>query len=97
MTRQDIMLGVQNLGIMHRSNPTVSGLRIVINALNDYADEAKKINENDLSNYLRNQAAKLNAAQQSVQPTVLCTCFKNNLGTIERPAQNCPVHNPHSG
>lgn len=65
MTRQDIVLGVQNLEIIHRSNPTISGLRIVINALNDYADEAKKISEIELSNYLRNQAAKLNAAQQS--------------------------------
>lgn len=37
------------------------------------------------------------AAEQSVQPTVLCTCFKNHNGTIERPAQNCPIHNPHSG
>jgi hypothetical protein len=41
--------------------------------------------------------SQLSAAEQSVQPTVLCTCFKNNLGTIERPAQNCPVHNPHIG
>ena len=37
------------------------------------------------------------AAKQSVQPTVLCTCFTNNLGTIERVASNCPVHNTHSG
>jgi len=33
-------------------------------------------------------------AEQSVHPTVLCTCFKNSNGTIEHPAQNCPIHNP---
>jgi len=37
------------------------------------------------------------AVEHSVHPTLLCTCFKNNLGTIERPAQNCPTHNPQSG
>lgn len=56
MTRQEIIQGVKNLDVIHRSNPTMSGLRIVINALKDYADEAKKINEIDLSDYLLRQA-----------------------------------------
>jgi hypothetical protein len=25
----------------------------------------------------------------------VCTCFKNYLGTIISPANNCPVHSPH--
>ena len=37
------------------------------------------------------------AAQQNVQRTVLCTCFKNHLGTINVPSESCPVHKSHSG
>lgn len=66
MTRQEIILGVKNLNIIHYSNPTVTGLRIVVNALNDYADEAKKIQEIELSDYLCKQALKLKGALQNL-------------------------------
>ena len=37
------------------------------------------------------------AAQQSVHPTVLCTCTSNYLGWKRGSENNCPVHSSHSG
>jgi hypothetical protein len=35
--------------------------------------------------------------KQSVQSTLLCTCFKNHLGTINNVARDCPLHSTQSG
>ena len=37
------------------------------------------------------------AAQQGVQPTVLCTCKKNYFGTTVKIDSRCAFHYPHSG
>lgn len=61
MTRQEIIIGVKCLDMIPRTNPTLSGLRIVINALKDFADEAKKIGEIELCELLNEKAAQLRA------------------------------------
>ena len=66
MTRLEIIQGVKNLEFMPQSNPTLSGMRIVIGALRDYAKEAEKINDLQLRDKLSEQAAKMQAAVDSV-------------------------------
>jgi hypothetical protein len=54
-------------------------------------------NHKQFGEMARKLRPQIEAAEHSVHPTVLCTCFKNNLGTINVPSENCPVHKSHSG